>query len=110
LPISVSYVAELELNTYALSNHCQYITHGTDRNSYGTALSIGLADYKIRIGGIPYIPEVPYRIHKEKNIEWDQQTTQYILLWPDQGKKITKAFLLSKESETNLKLKYAALF
>ncbi len=53
-PTSASYVAEYLLLEHAFAQHISKLSHGRDRNAYGINTSIGLALYKLRVGGQPF--------------------------------------------------------
>src|SRR3989338_8824764 len=87
----------------------RFITHGSDRNCYGHALALGLADYKYRIGYAPRITPKFSDVPPEEYFDWDEKSVVYILLQPSKGEIIADALLLapSKKVATETLTQYA---
>ena len=108
-PISISYVGEMYFNQYAVDQKKRFITHGSDRNCYGHALALGLADYKYRIGYAPRLTPKFSDVPPEEYFDWDEKSIVYILLQPSKGEIIADALLLapSKKVATETLTQYA---
>ncbi len=112
-PIGVSFVVEKYFNDYAISNKSEYIIHGLDRNIYGFHSNIGLACYKIQVGGRPFIPlkrtstnEPNEILHTLPLFEEDM----LVFLGEKHEEFITKALLVSEKPEEELQKKFPILF
>lgn len=108
LPISCSYVAEQKLIERARELHKETIVHGRDRNKYGVNSSIGLAEYKIRIGCVPYISASP---ENEFHLLADLKPTKdtLVFLGNRAGEEIKDGVLFSIFSREELQKKYGSL-
>lgn len=108
-PISISYVAEMYFNRYAIEQRKRFMTHGTDRNCYGHTLALGLADYKYRIGYTPRLTPKLSDVPQGEYFDWDEKSVVYILLQPEREDVITHALLLapSENAATETLTKYA---
>lgn len=99
LPKSVSYVCEMILNEYALTENKRLIIHGTDRNAFGKYSTIGLPEYKLSIGAIPIIPPESELQVKMKSFSWSKKKPALLFLWPDTGSVIKQARLLGSNQQ-----------
>lgn len=113
IPISVSFIADLYFYSHSISLGCSNISHGYDRNIYGYHSAIGLACYKIQVGGKPFIPE--YKITSKEPNEVIHTIPQFsddmfLLLGNSFETFSEKALLVSEKSEEELKKKFPILF
>lgn len=113
IPISVSFIADLYFYSHSISLGCSDISHGYDRNIYGFHSAIGLACYKIQVGGKPFIPK--YKISLQEPNEILHAIPQFpddmFLLLGDSFETFSeKAILVSEKPEEELKKKFPILF
>lgn len=113
MPISVSFVAEFYLRTYALEHGFLAIGHGTDRNIYGYHSNIGLVAFKLQIGCQPFIPTTRVSTGEPNQILttipiFDED--MFIFLGHTHEVNITQAALISPKPEEELKKKFPILF
>lgn len=111
--IGVSFVAEKYFNEYAINNKFDFITHGLDRNIYGFHSNIGLACYKIQIGGRPFIPLKRTSTNEPNEIIHTLPTfaeDMLIFLGKKHEEFISKALFVSEQSTEELQKKFPILF
>lgn len=109
LPISCSYVAEKYLLERALALGKKTIIHGRDHNVYGLHSAIGLVEYKIRIGCVPYVSKfIENNFHDVKEINPTEDT--FVFLGNGIGRQITEGILFSTHSPEITTQKYNVLF
>ncbi len=113
IPISVSFVAESYLHTYAFEHGFSLITHGIDRNIYGYHSNIGLAAFKLQIGCNPWIPSVRASTGEPNQIlEVLPVFEEDMLLFLGSTYETfsTKAIIVSEKSEDELRIKFPIFF
>lgn len=109
LPISCSYAAEHYLVNRAIELDKFTITHGRDRNPFGLNSAIGLADYKLRIGSVPYVSKSKENeFHRLKEYTHDEDSL--IFLGTEPAQRITKAVLLYQSNSPAREKNYISLF
>ncbi len=113
ISIGVSFVAEKYFNEYSISNKIEFITHGLDRNIYGFHSNIGLACYKVQIGGRPFIPLKRTSTNEPNEILETLpifEEDMLVFLGEKHEEFITKALLVSEKPEEELQKKFPILF
>lgn len=113
IPISVSFVADFYFYSHSISLGCHNVSHGYDRNIYGYHSAIGLACYKIQVGGKPFIPT--YKITSKEPNEILHTIPQFsddmfVLLGDTFETFSEKALCISDKPVEELKKKYPILF
>ena len=85
-----------------------FIFHGRDRNGYGKHSNIGLVEYKLRIGCLPFVSASP----QNEMLTLDAFSGNDELYFMGQGpnEPLKKSVLLSSSSETVLYQTYPVLF
>lgn len=108
LPIAPSYIAEHYLFNRALALGKEKIIHGRDRNPYGENSGLGVAEFKLSLGLIPYVSKSP-RNQFRADTKPDPKNDTLVLLGEKSGERIEKAILLSHSPATTTE-KYSGLF
>jgi hypothetical protein len=81
--------------------------HGRDRNLYGRHAAIGLAEYKLNVGCVPYAaPNAEFREVSE--VPRDEDVVVFVGSKPRE--KITAAILFRRRGSGRPQLPYAGLF
>lgn len=102
-------VAEYYLIQKAQQEKKEYMSHGKDRNRYGLYSSIGLAQFKMSIGCLPYVEEKT-EIYKNVSFESSVNTDVLVFLGDTINERITQAILFSSQDETTAKKAYPELW
>lgn len=113
IPISVSFVADSYFYSHSISLGCSDLSHGYDRNIYGYHSSIGLACYKIQVGGKPFIPRYKITPKEPNEIMYtlpEFSHDMFLLLSDDFEIFSQKAILVSEKPEEELQKKFPILF
>ncbi len=105
LPISVTYVAEYKFFERAISLGKTMILHGMDSNVYGENSAIGLALFKLNIGGVPYLSSRP-QCEVRTEYTWPMQQDVLIFHMPDHRQPIAKATLFLLQDDESSREKY----
>lgn len=91
LPANPSLYAEYLMNEYGLAGGFKTLSHGRDRNPYGTNSHIGLAIFKLSLGCTAGLPTSGYGVNTLDLGTIDQDIL--VLKYPTEGTQITDAIL-----------------
>lgn len=109
LPVSCSYVAEYYLVARAKELGKSTIIHGRDRNPYGLNAAIGLADYKLRVGALPFVSTSAHNKFQTIDTLLDAGENVLVFLGEEPGQPITKALLFIVSDAADVERRYAGL-
>lgn len=108
LPIGLGYVCEFLFFEEAIAQEKSFISHGRDRNGYGRHSNIGLAEYKLRIGCLPFVSTSPQ--NELLTLDTFSGNDELYFLGQEPDEQMKQAFLLSAHSEISLRQMYPMLF
>lgn len=90
---------------YAIENKIYNYSIGKDRNVYGSNLNIGLAQYKLSIGALPYVSKNAEILEFDTDQQFDQDK---LIFYTDRNeqKRLDKVLLITNLTEAEIKNKY----